>query len=517
MPELDKVVIVGGGVGGCAVALALRGAGVQVEIHEKYGDFQGRATGFSIWAYAIKRLLDFGFGRDRLQRIGTEMVRQDIYSQEGELTMSLPVGEVSATVGAPTMDVDRRRLQEEIVDLLGEGVYRFDSEVEGVGQDDGSATAQLADGSTATGDLVIAADGIRSIVRDSFNDPPDFQVSSSDVLEGVAEFEHPWLEDGHHVQVWGRGRRAGIGALGEGRGRCRGGRAEPDREGDDRTRLPGGALARRARGAAGRFGPYVVALRRYGRLLRDRGCRPARGAADLETLARRGPRSLRRASPGQDPGDREARSPQRVDDDDSEPGHRAGTRLDPRAHPRGPAAPDCSGDGDRRVGPGRLLHPQGSSNGRGGERGHQHGAGRAPLTDGIDLEQFDPRQVRAEAEPDEREQGAGHAPRLATDRERGEDQRVADQAEQRDRHARELGVARVLHPLAAPTAARAERLESGVVHVRQVAGDRQAGEGQRRDGEPQPPLARLPPGVSSALREYGDHLSDHSRAPGRRP
>lgn len=81
------------------------------------------------------------------------MVRQDIYSQEGELTMSLPVGEVSATVGAPSMDVDRRRLQEEIVDLLGEGVYRFDSEVEGVGQDCDTATAQLADGSTATGDL----------------------------------------------------------------------------------------------------------------------------------------------------------------------------------------------------------------------------------------------------------------------------------------------------------------------------------------------------------------------------
>jgi hypothetical protein len=71
--------------------------------------------------------LDFGFDRERLQRIGREMVQQDIYSQEGELTMSLPVGEVSATVGAPSMDVDRRRLQEEIVDLLGEGVYRFDS------------------------------------------------------------------------------------------------------------------------------------------------------------------------------------------------------------------------------------------------------------------------------------------------------------------------------------------------------------------------------------------------------
>jgi FAD-dependent urate hydroxylase len=147
------------------------------------------------------------------------MVRQDIYSQDGELTMSLPVGEVSATVGAPSMDVDRRRLQEEIVDLLGDGVYRFGSEVVGVDQDDASATVRLADGGTATGDLVIAADGIHSTIRDRFNERPTFQISSSDLLEGISHFDHPWLRDGHHVQVWGRGRRAGIGAVSEGRAR----------------------------------------------------------------------------------------------------------------------------------------------------------------------------------------------------------------------------------------------------------------------------------------------------------
>jgi FAD-dependent urate hydroxylase len=238
MAELEKVVIVGGGVGGCAVALALRGAGVQVEIHEKYGDFQGRATGFSIWAYAIKRLLDFGFDRERLDRIGREMVRQDIYSQEGELTMSLPVRDVSATVGAPSMDIDRRRLQEEIVDLLGDGVYQFGSEAVAVRQDDGSATVELTDGSTATGDLVIACDGIHSIVRDSFNDTPDFKIASSDVVEGIAEFEHPWLADGHHVQVWGRGRRAGIGGLGGGRVRWFfGGIVRPDEPDIDQAEM----------------------------------------------------------------------------------------------------------------------------------------------------------------------------------------------------------------------------------------------------------------------------------------
>jgi 2-polyprenyl-6-methoxyphenol hydroxylase-like FAD-dependent oxidoreductase len=238
MADLEKVVIVGGGVGGCAVALALRRAGAQVEIHEKYGDFQGRATGFSIWAYAIKRLLDFGFERQRLQQIGREMVRQDIYTEAGELMMSMPVADVSATVGAPSMDVDRRRLQEQIVDVLGDGVYRFDSEVVSVGQDGGSATAQLSDGSAATGDLVIACDGIHSIVRDSFSGPPEFKVSSSDGVEGIADFTHPWLAEGHHAQVWGRGRRAGIGPVGDRRVRWfLGGVVKPDEPDVDQAEL----------------------------------------------------------------------------------------------------------------------------------------------------------------------------------------------------------------------------------------------------------------------------------------
>jgi FAD-dependent urate hydroxylase len=215
--DVESAVIVGGGVGGPVAALALQRAGVRVEVHEKYPDFQGRATGFSIWAYAIRRLLDLGFDRERLDRVGREIVQQDVYTQDGELMMALPVREVSDPVGAPSMDVDRRRLQEEIVELLGDGVYRFESEVVGVEQDGTSATATLAGGGTATGDLVVAADGIHSTVRDAFNARPDFQVSAHDVLEGIAAFDHPWLGDGHHAQVWGRARRAGIGAVGEGR------------------------------------------------------------------------------------------------------------------------------------------------------------------------------------------------------------------------------------------------------------------------------------------------------------
>jgi FAD-dependent urate hydroxylase len=157
---------------------------------------------------------------------------------------------VSDPVGAPSMDVDRRRLQEEIVDLLGDGFYRFESEVVGVEQDGASATATLAGGATATGDLVIAADGIHSTVRDAFNPQPDFKISAHDVLEGIASFDHPWLADGHHAQVWGRGRRAGVGAVGDGRVRWfLSGILKPDDSDVDKAEI-----ARRAEGM-----PEIVA------------------------------------------------------------------------------------------------------------------------------------------------------------------------------------------------------------------------------------------------------------------
>lgn len=96
----------------------------------------------------------------------------------------------------------------------------------------------LDDGSTASGDLVIGADGIHSLVCDTFNDPPDFKVAASAVIEGIADFDHPWLADGHRAQVWGHGRRCGVGALGGGRARWfLGGVVTPDEPEVDHAEL----------------------------------------------------------------------------------------------------------------------------------------------------------------------------------------------------------------------------------------------------------------------------------------
>src|SRR4051794_27499380 len=210
--KLDKVQIVGGGVGGLSAGGALRQAGVDVEVHEKYDELQGRATGFSIWAYAIKRLAGWGFDQERLDRIGREILESCIVDGDENALMTLPIQEESEKVGAPSMDVDRRRLQEELMDVLGAERFHFGHEVVEVDEQPDRATVVLADGSRHDGDLVLGCDGIHSIVRDrTLGQSVELKRTRYDVVEALAPLDPERLERGQNRQVWGAKARFGIG------------------------------------------------------------------------------------------------------------------------------------------------------------------------------------------------------------------------------------------------------------------------------------------------------------------
>lgn len=171
MASINKAVIAGGGVGGLVTALALHEAGVEVEIHEKHPRLQGLATGFSIWAFAVVELLKAGLTVDDLGQIGRPIEAFEMYSN-AKHTLTLPVGPPSRALGADTYDMERRRLQEVIIDKLPEGTLHLGSEVVGLELADTSASLVLADGTRATGEVVIAADGTHSVLREQINGMP---------------------------------------------------------------------------------------------------------------------------------------------------------------------------------------------------------------------------------------------------------------------------------------------------------------------------------------------------------
>jgi 2-polyprenyl-6-methoxyphenol hydroxylase-like FAD-dependent oxidoreductase len=216
---LERVVIVGGGVAGLTLALALKQAGVDVEVHEKYDHLQGRTTGFTIWSYAIQQLVSIGMEEEALDRIGSEIEVTEVRLQDGTLIGEMPVGEASRDLGAPSYDIGRRDLQEQLIAAIGADSVHMRSECVGVEQGDGPATILLADGDRASGDLVVAADGIHSVLRDTVARKSRLRYSGFGGWSGLIDFEHELLEPGHHVEMWGHGSKAGVASAGPGRAR----------------------------------------------------------------------------------------------------------------------------------------------------------------------------------------------------------------------------------------------------------------------------------------------------------
>lgn len=159
-----KAIIVGAGMAGLAAGIAMRQAGYEVEIYEKTSKLRPAGAGISLWSNGIKILNKLGLGKE-VAAIGGQMNRMEYLSHKGESLNNINLLSFIEQVGQRPYPVSRTDLQQMMLEAFGEADVRMGMRCVEVKQDAESATAIFEDGSTATGDVVIGADGIHSVVR----------------------------------------------------------------------------------------------------------------------------------------------------------------------------------------------------------------------------------------------------------------------------------------------------------------------------------------------------------------
>jgi 2-polyprenyl-6-methoxyphenol hydroxylase-like FAD-dependent oxidoreductase len=192
-----QVLIIGGGIGGLALAQGLRRAGVDVAVHERDHGVGSRGEGYRIHinpvgARALHALLPTDSWREFLATAGPG---GDFGFLTEQLEQLVVVEESIMYPGAtePSEDhyaADRATLRRVLTSGLDD-VVRFGSEFVGFEQlPDGRVEARFADGSTAVADLLVGADGPSSRVR------AQLLPHAIPVDAGVTGIAHKiWLDD----------------------------------------------------------------------------------------------------------------------------------------------------------------------------------------------------------------------------------------------------------------------------------------------------------------------------------
>ncbi|HET7545999.1 MAG TPA: FAD-dependent monooxygenase [Polyangiaceae bacterium] len=198
------VLIAGAGIGGLSLGCALQHAGIAFEIFERAPSLGTVGAGIVIQTAAMLALRHLGLD-EAVARAGHETKRGTGKNAAGVVLHSTRLDEF----GAPSIAIHRARLQATLLGALPSARVHAGREVVGYEQDEHGVQALFSDGSRASGQLLIGADGLHSATRRQLLGDTPLRYSGYTSWRGVAPMA-PSTPAHEVFEIWGRGLRFGI-------------------------------------------------------------------------------------------------------------------------------------------------------------------------------------------------------------------------------------------------------------------------------------------------------------------
>jgi 2-polyprenyl-6-methoxyphenol hydroxylase-like FAD-dependent oxidoreductase len=214
---VPHIVVAGAGIGGLCAAIAMRRQGFKVTVLEKQPSPREAGAGLALWANAVRALSRIGVG-DLVQSIAVPDGAGGMFDGRGRPLAIVPVRAFVERFGEPTLFVHRP----EFLDCLWQrcdATIRCNTTVSGFRQTEDGVTVTCADGYELKADLLVGADGIRSVVRRELGYPSRLRCSGTIAYRGVTGVAGSGLPtEGSFWGIYlGRGVQAGCGPMSNGR------------------------------------------------------------------------------------------------------------------------------------------------------------------------------------------------------------------------------------------------------------------------------------------------------------
>ncbi|HEV7932890.1 MAG TPA: FAD-dependent monooxygenase [Actinomadura sp.] len=156
---MKKAIIVGGGIGGLATAVALTRRGWHLEVLERSSRFAEVGAGLSVWPNALRALDALGLG-ETARAHALSQGQAGIRDSAGRWLSRTDTADLERRYGQTVM-MRRADLLDVLKEALPSSTLRGGTTVSHVGADG----VVVHSAGTSRADLVVGADGIRSTAR----------------------------------------------------------------------------------------------------------------------------------------------------------------------------------------------------------------------------------------------------------------------------------------------------------------------------------------------------------------
>ncbi|MEM7738844.1 MAG: FAD-dependent monooxygenase [Deinococcota bacterium] len=210
MSDVTTAAVIGGGIGGLTTALALYNVGIEATVYERTDKFSAVGAGISLWPNATRILRDLGVLGELLPKAG-RIGALNVKDAQGNLLLRSDASQQDV----PSLCAYRPDLIEALRAALPPNTCCTGHTLQGLHDDGEAVQLEFENGTTATADIVIGADGIRSTVRNFLFTNDDSPVYRGyPIWRGIAPLPKSFVA-GEISETWGGNQRFGLLDVGE--------------------------------------------------------------------------------------------------------------------------------------------------------------------------------------------------------------------------------------------------------------------------------------------------------------
>lgn len=190
---VKKVAIIGAGLGGLAVAIALHKQGINAQVYEKARCLRPIGAGLSILPNGLHSLAAIAPGiTDLLQQAGSETQMLTLKKSTGEIIAQKTVT-LREKYGQPMLQIRWSRLQEILASALPTENIDLNHHCIGWEQNDQGVKVHFQGTKTVETELLIGADGLNSIVRQTLIGDGEPRYAGRMSWRAVLQYNHETL------------------------------------------------------------------------------------------------------------------------------------------------------------------------------------------------------------------------------------------------------------------------------------------------------------------------------------